>query len=357
MIGALLGLAGLAAVLFVVLRPANDKVRVLKTQKLEMGQVRKILEATGIVKAQVGASVKVGSRSTGVLSRVLVKVGDTVAAGQLVAEIDDRELQAKRREAVARLNLAQAKYDYAEKNLSRRERLVEQKLEPQDTLDQARQDARVARFEAEATRATIANLEVQISYTKIYSPMEGVVSQVASQEGEMVVSGLQVTNLITILDPLRLEMWIYVDETDVGHVRPGLEVNFTVDAYQGRTFHGAVNRIYPEPEIKDNIVYYRALVLVDREQARFLRPEMTTQCRIIVEVKDKVLALPNSALKWVNGEQVVFVRGPSGEVRRVKPEIGLVGLDFSEVLSGLNQGDEVAVQLVLPGQAKNGKGA
>ncbi|MDD4953067.1 MAG: efflux RND transporter periplasmic adaptor subunit, partial [Desulfovibrionaceae bacterium] len=204
MIGALLGLAGLAAVLFLVLRPANDKVRVLKTQKIEMGQVRKILEATGIVKAQVGASVKVGSRSTGVLSRVLVKVGDTVAAGQLVAEIDDRELQAKRREAVARLNLAQAKYDYAQKNLSRRERLVEQKLEPQDTLDQARQDARVARFEAEATRATIANLEVQISYTKIYSPMEGVVSQVASQEGEMVVSGLQVTNLITILDPLRL---------------------------------------------------------------------------------------------------------------------------------------------------------
>jgi HlyD family secretion protein/macrolide-specific efflux system membrane fusion protein len=166
-----------------------------------------------------------------------------------------------------------------------------------------------------------------------------------------------VTNLITILDPLRLEMWIYVDETDVGHVRPGLDVNFSVDAYQGRTFHGAVNRIYPEPEIKDNIVYYRALVLVDREQARFLRPEMTTQCRIIVEVKDKVLALPNSALKWVNGEQVVFVRGPSGEVRRVKPEIGLVGLDVSEVLSGLNQGDEVAVQLVLPGQAKNGKGA
>ncbi|QGY39759.1 efflux RND transporter periplasmic adaptor subunit [Pseudodesulfovibrio cashew] len=326
------------------------KIKVLKTATIKRADVSRILEATGIVKAQVGAQVKIGARATGVLDSVPVKVGDAVRKGDLIAEIDSRELRARIAEARANLRLEEAKLTYMEKSLPRKRTLVQKKLEAQDSLDQAYQDTEMARYAVASSRAKLRTLEVQLSYTKIYSPIDGVVSQVAAQEGETIVSGLSVSNLITVLDPARLEMWIYIDETDVGRVSVGLPVRYTVDAYRDRVFKGTVARIYPEPEIRDNIVYYRALVRVTTDQAEYLRPEMTTQCKIIVETRKDVLAVPNKALKWVKDRQVIFVvDDPEKEPREVKPDLGLTGLDRSEILSGLKEGDTVATQLVLPG--------
>lgn len=327
-------------------------VKVLEVGKVERGVVRKVIEATGIVKAQVGALVKVGARATGTLSRVHAKVGDAVARNQLLAEIDDRELKARRNEAAARVRLAQAKADLEAVNLPRHESLVRQNMEAQSVLDDQVQKAKVSRFEAEAARATLNSLDIQVSYTRIFSPIAGVVSDVTAQEGETVVAGLQVANLVTVLDPTRLEMWIYVDETDVGRIKPGHRVEFRVDAHPDRTFKGEVDRVYPQPEIRDNIVYYKALVRVAAEQATPLRPEMTTQCKITVEEKEGALTVPNQALKWVDGRQVVFVREPTGVVREVRPKLGLTGTERSEVLEGLTEGEEVATQVVLPGKPK-----
>ena len=335
----------------------NGTVKVLKTARVERGDVSKILEATGIVQLQVGAEVKVGARATGVLESVPVKVGDHVKKGQLIAQIDARELRSRIAQSRADLQLNEAKLRYMEKNLPRKKQLVAKKLEAQDTLDVAEQDTMVARHSVESSRAYLRSLEVQLSYTKIYSPIDGVVSQVAAQEGETIVSGLSVSNLITVIDPTRLEMWVYVDETDIGRVTPGLPVRYTVDAYRDRVFEGTVKRIYPQPEVRDNIVYYNALVEVTPEQAESLRPQMTTQCKIIVETKKDVLTVPNNALKWVRDEQVCYVVGsPDQPPRQVRPKLGLTGLTHSEVVEGLNQGDVVATQLVLPGGAtKKGK--
>lgn len=330
-------------------------IKVIKTATVQRGDVSKILEATGIVKAQVGAQVKIGAQATGVLDSVPVKVGDHVKKGQLIAQIDARELRSRIAQAQADLRLDQAKLTYMEKNLPRKRSLVKQKLEAQDALDIALQDTEVARHAVASSQAKLRTLQVQLSYTKIYSPIDGVVSQVAAQEGETIVSGLSVSNLITVLDPTRLEMWIYIDETDVGRVATGLPVHYTVDAYRDRIFKGSVDRIYPEPEVRDNIVYYRALVHVSGEEAKALRPEMTTQCKIIVQTKKNVLTVPNNALKWVRNRQVCFVvEDPEREPREVQPELGLAGLERSEVVKGLKQGDVVATQLVLPG-SKVGK--
>ena len=332
-------------------------IKVIKTATVDMGDVSKILEATGIVKAQVGAQVKIGAQATGVLESVPVKVGDHVNKGQLIAQIDSRELRSRIAQAQANLKLDEAKLAYMEKNLPRKSSLVKQKLEAQDALDIAMQDTEVARHAVASSRAQLRTLQVQLSYTKIYSPIDGVVSQVAAQEGETVVSGLSVSNLITVLDPSRLEMWIYIDETDVGRVKTGLPVRYTVDAYRDKTFKGLVDRIYPEPEVRDNIVYYRALVKVTKEQADFLRPEMTTQCKIIVQTKKNVLTVPNNAIKWVKDRQVCFViDDPEKPPREVQPELGLSGLRKSEVLKGLKKGDVVATQLVLPGSKVGKKG-
>ncbi|PLX83923.1 MAG: efflux transporter periplasmic adaptor subunit [Desulfuromonas sp.] len=379
----------------------NDRVEILASETLARGQVRKVLEQTGIIKSQVGGIVKIGARATGTIERMLVKVGDRVEAGRLVARIDSRELRSQQAEARAGLESARAELkrvegvsplrireaeteleqsraagDYLSANYRRLESLLAERIISADELENARQKARVeakrvearqaaldrvrrevaeerkkARLAVEKAEAALAAIEVRISYTDIRSPLGGTVSQVAAQEGETIVAGLQVANLITVIDPTRLEMWIYVDETDVGQVFTGQKVEFTVDAYPERTFEGTVATIYPEPEIRDNIVYYQALVEITPEQAEALRPEMTTQVQIVVEEKKDVLRLPNTALKWVQGRQVVFVGEAGGAVRQVSPKLGLAGLTHSEVLEGLAEGDEVATQVDLPRQS------
>jgi len=379
---------------------APEPTRVIARAEVSTGTVRQVLQQTGIVKSQVGAIVKIGARATGTIDNMLVKVGDRVEKGQVVAVIDSRELNSRLTEARAQLDVAKAESakigrvfplriaearaqleltralaSYRTTTLTRKQNLAAQKVISRDELEDAAQQADVEnsrvtarqatlerekqefaqelrKAEASEARAeaTVHTLETQISYTRIISPLTGVVSQVAAQEGETIVAGLQVANLITVLDPSRLEMWIYVDETDIGQVRTSQPVEYTVDAYPDRIFKGEIATVYPEPEIRDNIVYYRALVTVSAQQAALLRPEMTTQVKIITARKDNVLVLPNSALKWVDGKQVVFVVTENDTVRETTPELGLTGVDTSEILSGIPKGASVATQIVLPGK-------
>ncbi len=385
-------------------RHSQPAVRILQTVVVERGPVRQVLEQTGIVKPQVGAIVKIGARATGVIERMLVKVGDRVAVGQLVAQIDNREIRSQLAEARARyqarkaelsrieqiyplriqeaeaqLALAETATEYLVSNYRRLARLAEEGIISQDELDNVRQKSEVeqrlvaarraalererrefveerhkadlAMQEAEAQRSAV---KIRLSYTEIVSPLAGTVSQVTAQEGETIVSGLQVANLITVLDTSRLEMWIYVDETDVGQVKIGQSLEFRVDAWPEQIFKGTVAAVYPEPDVRENIVYYRALVAVSVEQAKLLRPEMTTQVQIVVAEKADTLRLPNAALKWVDGRQLVFVQQADGSVRQVVPELGLVGVSHSEVTGGLQVGEMVATQLVLgQGSATN----
>lgn len=379
-------------------RAASTGPKLLESDTVRLGTVYEVLEATGIVKTQVGAEVKIGARATGTITEMLVRVGDPVTKGDLIAVIDDRETRSQLREAEARLARSRSELERVEKVfplqireakaslesvrarakylltfLRRQRELLAKKLVPPDDVDDALQQWQVAesdvaakaaslervrtefiREQAKALRtideaqAAIDSLQVRLSYTRILTPITGVVSLVTAQEGETVVAGLQVANLITVVDPSLLEMWIYVDETDVGRVRPGQTVEFRVDAYPDRVFSGTVAQIYPQPEIRDNIVYYQALVTLTRETAADLRPEMTTQCTILVQERNNVLTLPNTALKWVDGEQVVFVRRPgSAEIRRVQPVLGLNGRDRSEILEGLSEGDEVGTRVTL----------
>ena len=327
---------------------AATTVVIEQTALVEKGSVRKVLSATGIVKSQVGAVVKTGTRATGVLEKMLVRVGDKVAVGQLIAKIDSREQEAELTRAEAQLRSAKAELSFATLLEKRMGGLSSQDLTSRESYDDARRRADAARAAVAEAEAGLAGARIRLSYTSIYSPLTGVVSEVTAQEGETVVAGLQVANLITVLDPSKLEMWIYVDETDIGQVTPGLPVEFSVDAYPDDTFPGSVDQIYPQPEIRDNIVYYRALVKLPETSAAKLRPEMTTQCRVIVDSKDNVLIIPNNAIKWVDDEQVVYVQTPGGH-ELAHPKLGLVGPDVSEVLSGLKQGDKVATRLNIIG--------
>ncbi len=349
-----LGVGGYFGYKYYINYSTEETVDVLQKVRVDRQTVRQIMDATGIMKSQVGAAIKIGARATGELKEVTVKVGDRVKKGQLLAIIDSRELFAAEEEALAQVALVQARYEYVLKNIDRVRRLVRQKVETQDALDQVQQEFLVAKQEIVAANARLKSVRIQISYTKIYSPIDGVVSLVAAQEGETVVSGLQVSNLVTVVDVSALELWIYVDETDIGAASKGQLVEFKVDAYPTKVFRGNIDQVYPEPEIRDEIVYYRALVRIGPDEAKFLRPEMTVHCSIVVDSIENTLSIPNNAVKWIKGKEQVYIVEGENKVKLVVPELGVVGRSRTQIVSGVKEGEFVATDIRFSKGGKRG---
>lgn len=239
------------------------------------------VKATGVIKPMVGAEVRVGSRVSGVVRRLFVRIGDRVEKGQLLAELDDRDLVSRRREALAALNLARANLSYARADLDRRLGLRDL-LAPSE-LDVAQRAFAVAEQQTAGAQAALEAATTQLGYARIAAPIAGVVASIATQEGETVAASFAAPTFVTLLDLARLEVWAYVDETDIGRIRPGMPARFTVDTYGGEEFAGRVTAIYPKPEIRDNVVNYVTVIRFDRPRDRVLRPEMTATVRVMAD--------------------------------------------------------------------------
>ncbi len=363
---------------------SKPETKVIETAKVQQGSIRGVIVETGIIKPQVGAVVKIGARATGTIMSMKVKIGDRVKAGQLIALIDDREILKaidQQRASVAasqntlrqieltypqRIAEAQANYDYARVNYEREKQLLTQEYTTKDSVDRAKSqyeaaEATLARLRDEyetqpkiiqaninEAKAQLEQQETRLTYTRIYAPIDGMVSDVTAQEGETIVAGLQVANLVTVLDTTLLEMWIYVDETDIGRVKVGQQVEYYVDTFPSKIFHGAIEKVYPQPVVKDNIVYYLAIVKISREDAESLRPEMTTHVKVIFAEKNDILIVPNGAVKFEKGKEVAYKVVGRHKVEKADLKLGIRGEENTEVLSGLKDGDEVATKLILP---------
>lgn len=333
----------------------KPSIKILETAKVEKDSIRGVLVETGIIKPQVGAVVKIGARATGSIFRMNVKIGDRVKKGQVIAIIDDREIVHAIEQQRAVLNEARANYDYARANYEREKELVKHEYTTKDAVDKAKSQFEAAKAKIDDITAQLKQLETKLTYTRIYAPIDGVVSDVTAQEGETIVAGLQVANLVTVLDPTRLEMWIYVDETDIGRVRPGQKVEYYVDTYPNKLFYGTIEKIYPQPVVKDNIVYYLTIVKVTKKDALLLKPEMTTHVKIIFDEKRDILTASNAAIKFEKGKQIAYkVLGPD-KVQKVELKIGIRGEEKTEIISGVKEGDELATKLILPVTAKESK--
>src|SRR5207248_1630317 len=138
----------------------------------------------------------------------------------------------------------------------------------------------VAEQQVAGARANLDFAAAQLDYSKIVAPIGGVVASVATQEGETVAASFAAPTFVTLIDLSRLEVWAYVDETDIGRIRVGQPARFTVDTYGDQEFAGRVTAIYPRPEIRDNVVNYVTVIRFDPPRDRTLRPEMTTTVRI-----------------------------------------------------------------------------
>lgn len=380
----ILSLAGF----FIYKSISKPETRVLETAKVEIGQIRGVLVETGIIKPQVGALVKIGARATGTIEQMRVKIGDRAKKGELIALIDDREIRKSIEQQKASLSAsestlsqieitypdrileAKTNYEYAKITFERETELLKHEYTTRDNVDRARSQfeaaeanykrlqneyrtqMQIAKANIDDIRAQLQQQETRLTYTKIYSPMDGIVSDVTAQEGETIVAGLQVANLVTVLDPTLLEMWIYVDETDIGRVHPGQQVEYYVDTFPDRTFKGNIENIYPQPVVKENIVYYLAIVKVSRENSEFLKPEMTTHVKIIFAEEKGILTAPNAAIKFEKGKQVAYKVTGINKVEKVEIQTGIRGEDKTEIVSGIKEGDILATKLILPVSAK-----
>jgi HlyD family secretion protein len=244
-----------------------------------------VVKATGVVKPMIGAEVRVGSRISGVVHRLFVRVGDTVREGQLLAELDDRDLVAQRDQARAALDVAEANFDYARADLARKRQLSSATLLADSDLDLAQRAFAVAARQAAGAKANLSFAATQLAYARIFAPISGVVASVATQEGETVAASFAAPTFVTLIDLSRLEVWAYVDETDIGRIRTGQRASFTVDTYGDQAFDGVVTAIYPKAEIRDNVVNYVVVVRFDPPRGRVLRPDMTTTVHIQTEEK------------------------------------------------------------------------
>jgi len=239
-----------------------------------------VVKAAGVIKPMIGAEVRVGSRVSGVVRRLFVRVGDSVKAGQLLAELDDRDLIARCAEARASLQVADANLAYARAELARKRELSAQSLIARSELDLAQRAFDVAAQELNGAKAGLQSANTQRSYAKIVAPIDGVVASVSTQEGETVAASFAAPTFVTLVDLSRLETWAYVDETDIGRIKPGQRAKFTVDTYGDRAFEGIVTAVYPKPEIRDNVVDYVTVVRFETPLDAILRPEMTTTVHI-----------------------------------------------------------------------------
>ena len=306
------------------------------------------VKATGVIKPRVGAQVRVGSRISGVVKRLYVQIGDSVARGQLLAELDARDLIARRDEAAATLQQLEASLRYAQVDLGRKRALLAAGSLALSEVDPIARDVAVGEQQVAAARASLEFAAAQVDYARITAPISGVVASVATEEGETVAASFAAPTFLTLLDPARLEVWAYVDETDIGRIRAGQTARFTVDTYGDEEFEGRVAAVHPTAEIRDNVVDYVTVVQFRPPNGRTLRPEMTATVRIALDMRQNALALPVRAVRWQGTRAYVLVplphsatSGAGTERRWVTP--GLKDESYVEILNGLREGDEVLV--------------
>lgn len=313
--------------------------------------ISSVVNATGVIKPMVGAQVNVGSTVSGIVSRLHARIGDVVQKGQLLAELDCRELMARRDAAQAAFRLAEANLTYSETDLKRKQALHGEGLIPQSELDLAQQGYAVAEQQCNQARANLEDAVTQLGYARIDAPISGIVSAVSTQEGETVAASFASPTFVTLLDLSRLEVWAYVDETDIGRIQIGQKAHFTVDTYGDREFYGRVMAIYPKPEIRDNVVDYVTVLRFRTPPDCTLRPEMTTAVSIDLKHHENVLTLPVGVVHREGPTRFVLTRrGNAIEHRKVVT--GIRDESYWEIVNGLNEGSEVLAGDVTTSEAK-----
>jgi len=281
-----------------------------RTAAVERGSVVSIVSATGTINPVV--SVQVGSQVSGMIKSLHADFNSRVKAGDIVAVIDPEPFKARRDQAasnleMAKANVARAKTDGAQRKreLDRVRSLIDQNYVSQNDVDMAVTNAQgaeaqvhVAEAQVRQAEAALNSADLELKYTTIRSPVDGIVVARNIEVGQTVAASFATPNLFLIaLDLTKMQVDTNVSESDIGGMTEGRDATFTVDAYPGVKFSGAIRQVRLAPINVQNVITYNVVVAVDNQDLR-LKPGMTANVAIVVAQKDQVLKVPNAALRF-----------------------------------------------------------
>jgi len=352
--------------------PPLERYRV---DKVERGELVQSVSANGTLNPV--SVISVGTQVSGTVKALHVDFNDRVKAGQLLLELDDSLLSAQTRQSAASVRSALASLELATANENRLRTLFDQSYVSRQELEQAIQARKSAAAQVDQTRAQAERDRANLSYTRIHSPVDGVVVDRVVDLGQTVAASFQTPTLIKIARDLsQMQIDSSFAEADIGAIRVGQPVRFNVDAFPSKSFRGEVRQIRLNPTTQQNVVTYNVVISVANPEETLL-PGMTAYVNIAVARREDALLVPNAALRFRPTEAATPAEGEkkgrkrdaaSGtvyvlageEIRAVPVSLGISDQRRTEILSGeVHPGDQVLVgdSLATNGQAQGGPGS
>lgn len=292
--------AAIAATVFFIGR--GEKQVTVNTTLAEVKTLEQDVMATGYV--QPVDKVDVGTQVSGVIEKIYVDFNSEVKQGDLLAELDKQTLREKMTQARASVTSAESDLVYAQQNYDRSKRLYEAKAATQVTYEDAVNKLEKAKTSYENAKANLQQADVNYGYAEIRSPINGVILDRAVNTGQTVASSFNTPTLFTIAEDLtKMQVEADIDEADIGRIKEGQKVTFTVDAYNADVFSGTVNQIRLQPTVTSNVVTYTVIIEAPNPEQK-LFPGMTANITIITDSQTG-LTVPVEATNFNPSDEVM----------------------------------------------------
>ena len=332
-----------------------------ETAKVEMTNIQTSITATGTIEPVT--SVTVGTQVSGIVSKLYVDYNSVVKKGQVIAELDRTNLISELNAQKASLASAQSSLNYQQSNYNRYKTLYDKGLVSADEFESARLQYQQAKEQVAQSRESVQRAQTNLGYATITSPIDGIILSKSVEEGQTVAASFNTPELFVIAQDLTdMRVIADIDEADIGGVKEGQRVSFTVDAFPDDTFEGQVTQVRQEATTESNVVTYEVVISAPNADLK-LKPGLTANVTIFTLEKNNVLAVPAKALRFQpneallkKGETIADCEGDhklwtkEGNVFKAhKVEIGTSNGVKTEITSGIAAGTDVLTDFEISG--------
>ncbi|MDY5655780.1 MAG: efflux RND transporter periplasmic adaptor subunit [Prevotella sp.] len=323
-----------------------------ETEKIARANLQNSVTATGTIEPVT--SVTVGTQVSGIVSKLYVDYNSKVTKGQVIAELDRTNLTSELNTAKANLSSAQSSLNYEKANHQRYETLYKKGLVSADEYENARLSYEKAVQQVKTAQESVKKAETNLNYATITSPIDGVVLSKSVEEGQTVAASFSTPELFTIAQDLtNMRVIANVDEADIGDVKEGERVSFTVDTFPNDVFEGQVTQVRQEATTTNNVVTYEVVISAPNEQLK-LKPGLTANVTIYTAEKQGVLSVSTKALRFtptpetVGKMKIADCKGKNklwtkqgNTLQAHSVQLGMSDGIHTEILSGLAEGTEI----------------
>ena len=357
-----LGVVALAIVAYFLLSGGKKEEKVeFETAKVDKGNIHTTITATGTIEPVT--SVTVGTQVSGIVSKLYVDYNSVVKKGQVIAELDKTNLISELTAQRANLSSAQSSLNYQQANYNRYKTLYDKGLVSANEYENALLQYNQAKEQVNTARESVQRAQTNLGYATITSPIDGVVLSKAVEEGQTVAASFNTPELFTIAQDLTdMRVIADIDEADIGGVKEGQRVTFTVDAFPEDQFEGSVTQVRQQATTESNVVTYEVVISARNNDLK-LKPGLTANVTIYILEKNDVLAVPSKALRFMpneailkEGQVIEDVEAPrklwtleDNKFKAHKVETGITNGMMTEITGGISAGTEVLVDFNISG--------